>query len=265
MTPVALLHGFLGQPEAWDDVAAALRERAPRVPVEALRLPGHGRDAAVPPRSWDAAVDALAAMLPGGRSVVAGYSNGARLALGLLARHPARIAGLVLVSSHLGLRDPAARVARAEEDERLAALAEHEGLGALVAAHRSRPVLAGQTWLPATVRSALDARRRDHRAAAVAGALRAHGLGAMPDLRGALAAASGLPLVTLAGGDDPAYVELAREAAALGAGKVVVVPGVGHDVVLEAPRPVVDALVEMLARVDGRGREDRPAAEEQRW
>ena len=86
MTPVALLHGFLGQPEAWDDVTAALRERAPRVPVEALPLPGHGRDAPVPPIAWDAAVDALA---------------------------------------------------------------EREGLGALVAAHRARPVLAGQTWLPA--------------------------------------------------------------------------------------------------------------------
>jgi 2-succinyl-6-hydroxy-2,4-cyclohexadiene-1-carboxylate synthase len=244
VSPLVLLHGFLSAPTAWDEVAAVVRGAVPEARVTAPWLPGHGPAASPPAGTWHAAIDALAASLPREASVVVGYSNGGRLALGLLAQHPDRIAALVLVSAHLGL-DDAARPARAADDARLAAVAERDGLEGLIAEHGARPALASQARLPAEVRASIAARRRLHSPRAVAAALRVTGLGAMPDLRGALAVRR-VPVVAVAGGDDAAYVGLAHEAAGLSGGRAVVVAGAGHDVVSAAPDAVARAVIDLL-------------------
>lgn len=241
--PLALLHGFLGAPEAWDAVVEGLADRPAAGLVVRPYLPGHGPDRGETLRGWDDVVDAVASSLPGEPCLVVGYSMGARLALGLLARHPARVAALVLVSSHLGLAEDAARLARAEEDRAMAELAERQGIDALVSAHVGRPVLASQSALPPAMRQALAARRRSHDAHRVAQVLRAGGLGAMPDLR-AVVGPAGVPVTALAGADDPTYVALAREIGARSGGHVREARGVGHDVVLEAPALVVAAILE---------------------
>ncbi len=255
--PLALLHGFLGAPAAWDAVLAALPGSVRGAAAVRPPLPGHGLGAAVPPDSWDGTVDAVADRLPAGAVVLAGYSNGGRLALGILARHPARVAALVLVSAHLGIDEPGSRAARALEDDRLAQLAEDEGIEALVEAHAARPVMASQASLDVGALATLTARRRAHDPRAVARMLRASGLGAMPDLRPALreAALRGVPVVTLAGELDFTYAALAREAAELGAGRSRIARGCGHDLLLEAPGAVAGVLGDLLAAGA------RPAAE----
>jgi 2-succinyl-6-hydroxy-2,4-cyclohexadiene-1-carboxylate synthase len=256
MTRVVFLHGFLGQPEAWAPVVERVSELRPDVEPIAPSLPGHGKGAErVVGPGFDDALDAMVDALSTGPALWVGYSMGARLALGVAARHPAIVRGLVLVSSHLGLPTDLERARRAAEDAAFADLADR-GIEAMVAAHVARPVLASQRGLPACLRDALDARRRDHEPEAIASALRALGLGAMPDLRAGLARLD-VPVLTLAGADDPTYVALAREAARLARGEVTIVPNASHDVVLEDPEQVSAAVVRALVAIDGTRRPSR--------
>ena len=143
--PLVLLHGFLGAPAAWDLV---VRFVEPAFPVHAIALPGHGPRPWVPgmgeipegerslrgraaSSSWDEAIDAFAERLPA-RAHVVGYSMGARIALGLAARHPARVASLVLVGVDPGLLDDTERRARRAWEEDLARDLEHGYLPAFV-------------------------------------------------------------------------------------------------------------------------------------
>lgn len=107
MTTYCLLHGFLGAPESWRLVIAALPKasrcatpalfgHSPHSPWAAPRTPGSPRAPrtlpAAPERGSFAAeagrLAALVAALPPPVHLV-GYSLGARLALGMLVLHPA--------------------------------------------------------------------------------------------------------------------------------------------------------------------------------
>lgn len=77
----------------------ALRAQLPRYPTCAIDLPGHGGSPWWPEAAgFDALCDAVLAALPP-RCVLLGWSLGAQVALSLAARHPARIAALVLVAA----------------------------------------------------------------------------------------------------------------------------------------------------------------------
>jgi len=266
LTRLVLLHGFLGGPDSWDRVRLLLAasgagpgDRPACHEIVAPWLPGHGPDAEVVtqagrPRSerFDAAVEAFADQIGGPPSLWVGYSMGARIALGIAARRPALVRGLVLVSSHLGLSLPEDRARRAEEDEAFARLAADggcAGMEALARAHESRAVLVAQRSLAPEVVALLHARRRAHEPRAIASSIRAMGLGVMPDLRAALAGLH-IPVEIVAGGDDATYGALAREAADLTDGAAVIAAGVGHDVVLESPEHVARALARVLARIE---------------
>ncbi len=255
MTRVVLLHGFLGSPEAWGAVREILDARRPLgLEVVAPWLPGHGRGAApLDDHTFDGAIDGFVASLHGRGDapqprVWAGYSMGGRIALGVAGRHPALVGDLVLVSSHLGLAVPEARAQRAADDDAFARLADH-GIEAMVDAHASRSVLIAQNALPGCLRDVLRARRLAHDPHAIASSIRALGLGAMPDLRGVLAARGGR-LHVVAGGEDPSYAALAREAARIAGAEATIVPGAGHDVLLEDPEPVAEAILRAVARAE---------------
>ncbi len=105
-TPVLLLHGWASSSEALAGVAAAL---APRHRVLSVDLPGFGWSAA-PPAAWGvfeylAHVTALLDRLGVKTTAVLGHSFGGRVAIALAARHPARVARLILVAS-AGIRPP---------------------------------------------------------------------------------------------------------------------------------------------------------------
>src|SRR4051812_30010155 len=103
---------MLGAPSSFDALRASMRRPACVTPW----LPGHGP--AVVPSSFAACVDALAAELaPHAPFDLLGYSLGARVALGLVARHPHLVRRAVLVSVHPGLASDVARAARVAEDE----------------------------------------------------------------------------------------------------------------------------------------------------
>ena len=219
------LHGFTGDPSVWDELglsgtAEPLLGHAPHLVDD----PG--------PEGFAGEVDRLAARLPPPPVHLVGYSMGARLAAGIATRHPDRIARATLIGLHPGLADPSERAARLTDDERWIRLLENEGTSAFADAWEAQPLFARQPRVPAH-----QARRRRHDPHGLALALRRLGLAQMPYLALALAR-SAVPLTLVVGERDDKFQALARRVPA----RCVVIPGAGHDVVLEAP----DALARLL-------------------
>ena len=224
-------------------------------PSHALAVCGHGGESppstSAGPAAFEAEVDRLAAVVqaevPAPRLVV-GYSLGGRLALGLLVRHPDLFQGAALIGANPGIAGEDARVARRCDDERWARLIEEEGLAAFDNGWSALPLFASQHDLDAERLAEQRQVRLAHDAAALAGAMRALSLGAMPDYRPALPAVA-CRVELIVGGLDAKFESLARQMAkALPNASVHVVEGAGHNVLLEAPT--------VLARLLNRGLAD---------
>lgn len=248
--PLVLLHGFTGAPAAWDDVLARLDSGREVVRPALL---GHApervdTELADPPASFDDAVDRLAAQLRSagvrGGAHLCGYSLGGRMALGLLDRHRPLFAAATLVSANPGI-DDGARAARAEGDERWAAMAEQQGLEAFLTAWGAQPLFATQQSLDG---ASLEAQRRwrgGHRAEGLALSLRCTGLSRMPSYWAMLPDLD-LPVHLVVGEKDAKFRALAERAnAALPRSVLSIVPDCGHNVPLEAPAATAGLLAEV--------------------
>jgi 2-succinyl-6-hydroxy-2,4-cyclohexadiene-1-carboxylate synthase len=219
-----LLHGFAGDPSAWDAVIAAWSSDVEPV---AIALPGHGGG---PVRDgWDATLDAIDC-----ERVVIGYSLGARTALGLLAR--GRCDRAVLISVNPGIAD-GERAARRASDAKWTAMLRTGGMAAFVDAWQAQALFATQaTRVPADVLAARRTRRLQHDPEQLARSLEHMGLAAMPDLRAHVTG----PLIV--GADDAKFVAIARATSL----PVTVIAGSGHDPTLEQPRALAAALADAL-------------------
>ena len=252
-----LLHGFMGAPSSWDGVLALLNERGALSEVTVLRpfLPGHSRPAEQlqvfdesnrdrGTTSLDAAADVLANMIPhGDRALVAGYSMGARLALGIAARHPSRVAGLILMSVHPGLPEGSAREERRRWDEMQARSLREDGLIPFVDAWERMPFFESQRGLPQAALAAQRETRLGHGGESLALAMCGLGLGRQPDF----SAGFNCPAMLLAGEFDSKFVGLHSLIAARNPGTTNrTVRGAGHNLPLEAPLAVADAIEQML-------------------
>lgn len=238
-----LLHGFAGAPAAWDAVRAAL-PRTGRVFCPALS--GHAADIVVA-EDFGSEVDRLALAIEAAGLVGAhlcGYSLGARVALGLLVRHRHLFARATLIGVHPGLPDGSPeRAMRAVNDERWASLAEREGAAQFAAQWAAQPLFASQLELPDDVRAAQEQIRRGHDGKALALAMRALSLARMPDWGPQLARLD-LPVHLIVGAHDTKFIDLAQQMATqLPQASVSLVPGVGHNVLLERPSAIIAALL----------------------
>src|SRR5437660_1337416 len=104
--PLILLHGFTGSPDSWSEVVSHLFDRGDRV-ILCPALLGHGPPQETPVADFAAEVARLHDLLDEGPYHLAGYSLGARVALGLLCRFPARFCRATLIGCHPGLRSAA--------------------------------------------------------------------------------------------------------------------------------------------------------------
>jgi 2-succinyl-6-hydroxy-2,4-cyclohexadiene-1-carboxylate synthase len=178
---------------------------------------------------------------------VLGYSMGGRLALGLLARHPALFARAWIIGANPGVASPEEREARARQEAGWAVLLEQRGIEAFVDFWSQLPLFDSQRSLPRAVLERQRARRLRHDPQGLALSLRAVGLAAMPDLRPELQRINA-PISFLAGELDGRFLALAREMAwRAPAATVSAIAGSGHNVVLEQPRALAAALMEAIA------------------
>ena len=233
--PLLLLHGFTGSRKSF----AHLRERlAPYAAALVVDLPGHGESPFHDDTTFASTLQALLRLmdelaLP--RVDVAGYSLGARVALGLAVEAGSRLRRLVLESGSPGLRRRRNRGERRRQDEALAARIESEGVGAFIQAWEALPLFAGVRALPREVQDALRLRRLAGDAGGLALSLRRLGLGAQPSYWSALPSIR-VPTLVLSGARDAKFTALAqRMAAELPLVWGHVFSGVGHAPHLEAP------------------------------
>jgi 2-succinyl-6-hydroxy-2,4-cyclohexadiene-1-carboxylate synthase len=236
MHRVTLVHGFLGSPEDWDAVAAAL---GPRVRCDRVSLHALGCE------TLAAAGERLAAHVARtSPSTVVGYSLGGRVTLAAAAPRPWPMPTVLLAASP-GIEDAAQRAARAREDEARAASIRRDGLAEFVERWYAMPMFDRLRSHEGFV-SVRDRRARgdgEFWARCVAGCSpgrAASAWGALPGLSAGSAYAIGT--------EDDRYSSLAdrvaREAPHL---RVERIAGAGHALPIEAPERCA-ALIEHALR-----------------
>ncbi len=98
--PLVFLHGIGGRASGWAPIQAACA-KAGHASL-AWDMPGYGESPSIDPCDFDRLADALAALLDAQglpKAVLVGHSLGGMVALQMWARHPERVAGLVLAAS----------------------------------------------------------------------------------------------------------------------------------------------------------------------
>jgi 2-succinyl-6-hydroxy-2,4-cyclohexadiene-1-carboxylate synthase len=247
MSHVLALHGFTGAPESFAELATL----APSVTFLCPVLSGHGREPDLTTQDFATEVQRLAAWLrarASERVVVLGYSLGARVALGLCVAHPELFLEAVLVGVNPGLGTEAERQERIGWETRLIDLLETDGLAAFLSEWEQLPLFASQNALSPERRSVQRRIRESHEAAGLAHALRALGTGRMPDLTPLLGALP-FPVTLVAGEHDAKFRALAeRMLPALRDGHLAVLPGAGHNPLLEAPGALATELMRAVSR-----------------
>lgn len=242
MADVLLLHGFTGAPSSWDQVIAALPDCQTITPW----LTGHGSPpAALEVDSFEREVERLSQLAPE-NCLVAGYSLGARLALGLLLREPRRFRGAVLVSGSPGLSDESEREPRRKRDASWCEVLNQQGLAGFVERWQAEPLFASQAELGETLRSSERSRRLLHTEAGLCHSLRVTGLAEMPSYWQRLAEIH-CPVTVLAGALDPRFCDVATAVVRrLPNGYFDEVPSAGHNLLLERPEAVASAIAKGL-------------------
>ena len=240
MRQLLLLHGFTGAPSSWRAVESELPHD---VRVLAPLLTGHGRPPTAPEiGGFDEEVDRLVGMLGAGDWEVAGYSLGARLALGLLVRPPRRFIRAVLISGRPGLQASHERDARIAADEALALALERDGLESFVDSWEKLPLFASQSTLSDELRRSERARRESHEASGLAHSLRVTGLGRMPSYWNDLERI-GVPVEVVVGELDRTFCAIGDAVVGkLPKARLSCVTDAGHNLLLERPAAVARAI-----------------------
>jgi 2-succinyl-6-hydroxy-2,4-cyclohexadiene-1-carboxylate synthase len=233
--PLVALHGFT----LHGGMFAALADKL-GTEVLAPDLPGHGRTVVTPATTANA-VTALREWLDGFATppVLLGYSLGGRIAYQIAISEPRLVRGLVLVSTSPGLTG-AERSARGEADATLADRIESMGMEQFIDEWLSHPITATDS-LPVLVRDADRSLRLENTAAGLAAALRGMGQ-ATTEYAGAALAVLPVPIGFVAGERDAKYCDLAAAMAAPRGERPVIVPGAGHNVILQNPAAIADVV-----------------------
>ena len=135
------------------------------------------------------------------------------------------------------------RAERAAADERWATIAEREGAAAFAQQWSAQPLFASQRTLAPEVAAKQAAARERLDGKALAAAMRALSLARMPDWGPSLPGIA-LPVRLMAGALDEKFVALARAMAGrIPGARLTIVPGAGHNVLIERPSAIIAALL----------------------
>jgi 2-succinyl-6-hydroxy-2,4-cyclohexadiene-1-carboxylate synthase len=234
---VVLLHGFTHTGASWDRVVVALGERYRALTPD---IRGHGAAGERLPVTLEAVIADVDALAPESFTL-AGYSMGGRLALHVAFALGERVDRLVLIGASPGIVDPVQREQRRAADERLAEEIERSTVEQFAHSWETTTgVLADQ---PARVLEEVRVDRLRSTPSGLAGALRGLGTGSLPSLWERLGELE-MPVTLVVGERDGKFRAIAEQmASTIPNAELVVVPGAGHAVHLEAPEQVAAIIV----------------------
>jgi pimeloyl-ACP methyl ester carboxylesterase len=179
--------------------------------------------------------------------VAAGLSFGGLVSLHFAVRHPDRVAGLVLVDSGPGFKNPEAAAGWKDQVERTAKFLETRGFDAFVDGRAGTTCIGSKPELPAA-----QAAAKAIRAQAVEGVARfgREVSGPAPPVIDDLPNL-GMPALVVVGEHDKPFLRAAEVMAAkLPNARHVVIPGAGHIVNIEEADRFNREMLEFLATID---------------
>ena len=160
-----------------------------------------------------------------------------------MALDPERFRRATIISAHPGLEDASQRADRLAGDRAWIRRLLEDGIDAFVDAWESQPLFATQAGLPSAVLEQQRRRRLGQSPTGLAASLEQHGLARMPSLWEPLTAFPGA-LSWIVGSSDARFLGIAREVVRRRpATQLHVLPGVGHNPLLECPEILSDLLV----------------------
>jgi len=249
MKPLMLLHGFGGSPESFDELIELTRARGLNVPIFSQQLWGHRGHLESPGHTFAGEVDRLADLFrqQGGEGgCLLGYSLGARLALGILTKHPDLASHAILIGANPGLASSVGRTERNSADEVWTIMLETKGIEAFVDAWEAQPIFASQRLKDPARWLRQREIRLSHPPRALAAAMRVLGLARMPDTSELLPRLR-TPILLVTGAEDPKFLALARAMqSALPRARLVTIERSGHNPIFDQPDQVAALLVEEL-------------------
>ncbi|GKV55913.1 putative 2-succinyl-6-hydroxy-2,4-cyclohexadiene-1-carboxylate synthase [Sporosarcina sp. NCCP-2222] len=246
---IVFLHGFTGSSSTWRDAMNTLKDD---FSVFAVDLTGHGKTST--PLEADrysmseqvADLDDLFSKLQLSRFIFVGYSMGGRLAIGYTARHPEKIAALLLESSSPGLQKEEERIARQASDAGLAERLLQNGIETFVNNWENIPLFESQKMLSADKRKAIREERMSQSPTGLANSLRGFGTGSQPSYWEILRELQ-MPVLLMTGELDSKFVAIAREMKKdLPKATQIIVPQAGHAIHVEKPELFVTIVKEYL-------------------
>lgn len=232
--PLVYLHGFAG---TGDQLKRHLPEAI------APTLEGHGPFPACLSQGFEEAVSRLLDAPHFASPVhLIGYSMGGRIALALALQRPDLVSSLTLVGASPGPRSLPEREERRAWELSFVDLLEQKGLQEFLADWEKLPLFAREQLLPDDALNRVRRARREHRPEGLAHALRVLGHASMPDYRPRLLQLT-MPVRLVVGALDTKFLLLAQEMAeAIPRASLHVVPGAGHNPLLETPDQVLTLL-----------------------
>ena len=234
-TVLILLHGFISDTSTFDQHIGTLTQSYHVVTVD---LPGHGQDTSDVNQLWDfqwlsQALHQVVLKIQKNKTILHGYSMGARVALFYACQFPELLNGLILESGSPGIQKEEQRFERQRIDEARARVLEIAPLATFVNDWEQLPLFQSQRFLSDEERLRIREMRLRQSPNKLAKALRDYGTGAMPSLWNELGHLQ-LPVLLIVGEWDEKFVEIAHQMQEqLLDAQLEIVPSVGHTVHVE--------------------------------
>lgn len=254
---ILLVHGFMGSSMDWAELIPILIGRG--LYCITVDLPYHGDSKAVAATSTQYVAELIVQFIRRERIqsvIVLGYSLGGRIAVRvckLLQDQRECVLALVLVSAHPGIESSEARAKRRESDEILAKFLEQlaESSPARFKEWLDTSWYSKSLWgsLKNDYRypEMLKRRLKDNNPTLLAAGLRAFTTGVDCPSSTFLAQCD-FKVSYLYGSEDQKYSEIAKTLASRCKNiRVIEVDGAGHNVVLQQPRKVIDAVLDFIS------------------
>ncbi|WP_042143028.1 2-succinyl-6-hydroxy-2,4-cyclohexadiene-1-carboxylate synthase [Paucisalibacillus sp. EB02] len=232
---IVLLHGFTGRTKSW---SSFIEEYKAKFKIFVIDLPGHGKTRTPTPILMEQSCQDIHEVLKQNgieKFHLVGYSLGGRTALSYAMNFQEQLTSLILESASPGLESEKERVARIDNDEKLARKIEHGGVELFIDFWENIPLFESQKKLPTEVREAIRNERLSQTKEGLALSLRCMGTGSQPSWWNDLQKVH-IPVLLMVGELDQKFLGInKRMEKSLVNSELKVVHETGHAIHVEQP------------------------------